>query len=147
MAMDEHVKEGHAPPDAGNGGRAHDPRTGGPVVKNNELPLSVQCLALSALWLTWLAALGYVMWREYWNKRTWTYFAHPEIVYGVLYGAIPAALWGIGWSFVMRIRPSKDLPLLLRYLILLFTLLTILAGIMFVAGFAACCMPTVRIRE
>jgi hypothetical protein len=147
--MDEHVRKGHGPHAFQD---AHDPKSDAPRekrgIRNRELPLPVQYLAMSALWVTWLSTVAWVWWRERYNMRIAVHFEYPALVYSLLLAAMPLVLILTGWLFLHRIRQSAELPTGYRRLRRVFELLTYLAVIVFVSGgLIACLSLPAKIRE
>lgn len=77
----------------------------GAKYKNKELRLSHQFAALFSLWLFWLATAIYVVLHEKYMMGGPTYqrYAHPLIVYSIIFVAMPLTLVVLGAKFEWRI--------------------------------------------
>ncbi len=77
-------------------------------VKNNELPLAVQFVALAAMWSVWVTAIGWVAWKASENARMGRRFADQGLLATLLLGGFPLVLAGIGALFMRRMGPACD---------------------------------------
>jgi hypothetical protein len=114
-------------------------------MKNKELPRSVQCTALSALWFIWFSAEGWVVWKANVNARLGLRFVNEFQIDAILMGGFPLTLVVTGVLFLRRMRPIAKLPHVYRLLYCVFAVLTAFAAAMLLYGL---CWPRIiTIRE
>ncbi len=70
-----------------------------------ELPLRTQFGAFLAVWLSWLAALGWVVLHAWANVQAEKHFAYPFRVYGPVLFWLPVVLTCSGLLFIARQGP------------------------------------------
>jgi hypothetical protein len=117
-------------------------------IKNKELPLAAQYAVLAVLWLTWIACVVWVRFREHENNQRLVRFAEPALIGVLLCQGFPLVLAGVGALTYRRSGATHELPVRYRALHRIFAALTVLAvAVFFTLGTAFLCMLPVKIRE
>lgn len=73
-----------------------------------ELPTRAQAGACAGLWIAWLGALAYVIWKEYSYRQINGTIHNLFAVSGILLVCIPAVLSGIGVFAIYRLKQNDD---------------------------------------
>ncbi len=117
-------------------------------VRNRELPLPLQYAAMSALWLAWLAAAAWAVWKEQQYARIGLYFTDPQLILVLLLFGFPVVLSGADVMLLRRMGPMSKLSGVHRRWYCVFVCLTYFALVVSViCGGPALCMLPVQVRE
>jgi hypothetical protein len=109
--------------------------------ETKELPFSLQCAALFALWIAWFSVVAWVKWKADKIAAYGRFFDEPFVVYGTVYAGIPFGLVAGGFLFLRLARPVAKLPLIQRLLYYVIAGLTLLTTVVFLVG----CIAALRI--
>jgi len=101
------------------------------------------------MWLTWISAIVWVVWREVENRKAYRAFDDPFGISASLLAGFPLLLTVTGVLIVRRTWPNDEWPFVYRVLYFNFVGLTALAALVLFLGILITGMLafTPRVRE